>query len=162
MQYSRAKAAVSSAGPLTVYCLFILLVFGGFAGAVYHQLTPSRMPNPGVAAYNPPPGTVLAAAPAREVPAVEPSADGTQGRPAPVTPEVKDEPAKPVAEAKDPPPPAAEEKPPKRKVAKRPKRERKTRPPNPRSDYAAQPRRDGFESWGWHRPPQRSPGFRLF
>jgi hypothetical protein len=164
MQYARTKAAVSSAGPLALYCFFILLVFGGFAGALYYQLTPTRMPNPGVGAYAPPPATVLASAPARATPLPEPVGDVAQGKPAPVTPEIKDTPPAPVVEANDPPPPAVQETPPKRKVAKRPKRERnaKSRQRNPRLDYAAQPHNNGFGSWGWNRAPQQSNRFRWF
>ena len=164
MQYARAKAAVSSAGPLALYSFFILLVFGGFAGAMYYQLTPSRMPNPGLAAYAPPPATVLASAPARAMPAPQPIGDVAQAKPEPATPEVKDTPAAPVVEANEPPPPVVHKKPPTRKVAKRHKRERnaRSRRHNPRLDYAAQPRNSGFGSWGWNSAPQQSNRFRWF
>jgi len=75
---------------LAIHLTIYTFVFGLFAVGLYALLQPARFPNPGLAAYKPPPGTVISLAmPPRllaaaehiePVAAAEPEPDLTDGR----------------------------------------------------------------------------------
>ncbi len=81
---------------LAIHLTIYTFVFGLFAVGLYALLQPARFPNPGLAAYKPPPGTVISLAmPPRllaaaehiePVAAAEPEPDLTDGRGSPELP----------------------------------------------------------------------------
>ena len=114
---------------LGLYCA----VAAGFAFGVYELMQPSRHANPGLAAYKPPPATVIADAPPSR------HADTALASAAPAEPET-------VGAAEVQPPPPAETAPPapevKQAKVERPKRQRPARRRewrDPMMNYAAQP-----------------------
>ncbi len=154
----RPKHNEGVTGALGLYLGVFLSIFAAFAASLYWLLQPSVNHNPGVAAYQPPPATVLASAPARpfahvaEHPAITPTA-----RPDDLAQARAEEPAVAEVKPEQPPAPVAEVKKKKRKAAKR----RRLR--DPMSDYAqygnGYRRGDGYRSWNW-RHAERRGGFR--
>ena len=147
------------AGAIGLVGLFIS-PFVGFAAGLYWLLQPSIAHNAGLTAYNPPPGTVVAYAPARPPSqAAEPDAAAAIARH-----ELQTQPADPEAKIEEPPKPAvavmkAEPVAPtvkpnrkERKVVKRPQPVRTVSPVrspaqrNPTSAYAASPEFSGRTS----------------
>src|SRR5262249_14740228 len=120
-----------------VLCLgFYVAVAACFAFGVYELMQPSCHTNPGLAAYKPPPATVIAYAPPSR------SADAAVAAPAPAEPETVGaaEAAAPPAEAKPetkPPAPEVKEAKVERPKRQRPARRREYR--DPMMNYAAQP-----------------------
>jgi hypothetical protein len=118
-----------------VLCLGLYVAVAAcFAFGVYELMQPSRHANPGLAAYKPPPATVIAYAPPSR------PADVAVAAPAPAEPETvgtaEAAPAPPPAEAKPPAPEVKEAK------VERPKRQRPARRReyrDPMMNYAAQP-----------------------
>ena len=138
------------AGAIGLVGLFIS-PFVGFAAGLYWMLQPSIAHNAGLTAYHPPPGTVIAYAPARPQSQVaEPDAAaaiaGHELQTQPSNPEAKiEEPPKPAEAVMKAEPAAPTVKPNRkeRKIAKRPQSVRavsKVRSPrNPTAAYAASP-----------------------
>jgi hypothetical protein len=131
--------------PFVVY----LAAFGLLAFWFYSLFQPQYIPNPGLAAYKPPPATVIGEMPARKL------AQHWQAPPPAEIASPAEEPIPTVVASK--PEPTIEVKEPKRRKAKRP-RERS----NPFWDYAA-----SYPRYGGYRPSrnyayQGYGGFRPF
>jgi hypothetical protein len=118
---------------LALYCA----VAGCFALVLYFLLQPSRSANPGMAAYKPPPATVLPAS-------IASLADGSAQAPAKVVSVPQQIAAAPQVEATDvPAPKQSDAKQTERQVKpvkpKRPRTASRKQRRNPLMDYAAQP-----------------------
>jgi hypothetical protein len=146
MRVRDCSQAEGTTAALGVSLLAYTVVFGLFAIALYWLLQPHRVQNPGLAAYEPPPGTVISyQLPARllaqngqapPLAAVESAADETTGRSAKVA-ELAPEAATKVAAA---PERATQPRKPKRpRVVQRERR-------NPWGDYA-----ESYWSYGGYR-----------
>ena len=125
---------------LVLYLGVYFAVAAGFGFGVYGLLQPSRHANPGLAAYKPPPATVIAYVPTSWRPA-----DAAVAMPAAAEPETvgaaEAAPAPPPAEAKPPAPEVKQAK------VERPKRQRPARRRewrDPMMNYAAQPFYGGY------------------
>ncbi len=137
---SREQARGSSAGLAVyvgAYCALAICLALGF-NALF---APTRLTNPGLSAYKPPPRTVIAYVPPSR----------TQNATQPVVLAQEPEPELPsVATALTTPPPAAAEKPKRAARVEKPRRARsaaRTVRRDPRRDYAYQPFFWGHRPW---------------
>jgi hypothetical protein len=121
---------------LGIYCAVASMVALG----VYELMQPTRIPNPGLAAFKPPPATVMTYVPGL-VPNPEVTTAAASLQVAPETDGVADR--APVAEAKPPKPEARAERPKRSRSVQRPERR------DPMRDFAARQYFGGGSlSWG--------------
>jgi hypothetical protein len=148
MRVRGRSQAEGTTAALGISLLAYTFVFGLFAIALYWLLQPHRAANPGLAAYEPPPGTVISyQLPARllaqngrapPLAAIESAADETTGRSAKVA-EPAPETTTKVAAATERTTQPRKRKRPKVQAAQRERR-------NPWGNYA-----EAYWSYGWHR-----------
>jgi len=93
MAKNRQPPALTSEWPILGHLLAILTVCGAFGLLLSWLLTPTVLANPSVAAYTPPPGTILIPPPRKtdspELTALEPSPFRTLAREYDATPEIQ-------------------------------------------------------------------------
>jgi hypothetical protein len=96
MAKNRQPPALTSEWPILGHLLAILTVCGAFGLLLSWLLTPTVLANPSVAAYTPPPGTLLMPPPRKmdspELTALEPSPFRTLAREYDATPEIQPRP----------------------------------------------------------------------